>query len=219
LDGDLYQDHYVAEHSVASVAIDLLPHLMWNDFNSAKNDTQVKPIRTLKTKSRFDDNKTKSKLDDDNPPLTLDNFPLILMKYQSGRDQMFAFDRDPALESYEGPSYESGLMQLTLLKSIIKWCLCQAGWMMSTIIQTSSRETKWHTAIQKELQVIKWKSSPSHVGIAGDAAHLFTTKIPSEWHWMLIKKFIWKAEDMEKVSQEWLTTGRVLESVANILKW
>jgi len=60
---------------------------------------------------------------------------------------------------------------------------------------------KWHTAIQKELQMIKWKSSPSLAGVADDAADLFTMEMPGEY-WMLIKKFIWKTKDMDKVSQE-----------------
>jgi len=48
----------VEEHSVASAAIDLLPHPMWLD--GAKNDSQMKLIGPFETKSRFDDN---------NPPL------------------------------------------------------------------------------------------------------------------------------------------------------
>jgi len=43
LDGDLYQDHPVADHSVASAPIDLLPHFSWNDF-----DDNMKPVRYLK---------------------------------------------------------------------------------------------------------------------------------------------------------------------------
>jgi len=57
---------------------------------------------------------------------------------------------------------------------------------------------KWCMAIEKLLQMTKWKScSPSLVGVAEDAADLFTMEMPGE-DWMLIKKFIWKAEDMKK---------------------
>jgi len=45
----------------------------------------------------------------------------------------------------------------------------------------------------------KWKSSsPSHVGIAEDAADLFTMEIPSEWHHMLIKKLIGTRKEVKE---------------------
>jgi len=60
---------------------------------------------------------------------------------------------------------------------------------------------KWHTAIQKELQMIKTKSSPSLVGTAEGADH-FTMKMPNELYWMLVKKFIWKDKSMNKSVKE-----------------
>jgi len=47
LDGDLYQDHTGADHFVATVAIDLLLHSVFNAFGGTKDDDQ------LETKSRF----------------------------------------------------------------------------------------------------------------------------------------------------------------------
>jgi len=41
LDGNLYQDHPVADHFVASVTIDLFLHSVFNAFGGTKDDAQM----------------------------------------------------------------------------------------------------------------------------------------------------------------------------------
>jgi len=60
---------------------------------------------------------------------------------------------------------------------------------------------KWHKAIERELQMTMWKSSPSLVGMVEGGDH-FTMKMPNELYWMLVKKFIWKDKSMDKSVKE-----------------
>ncbi len=187
LDGDLYQDHPVADHFVASVVIDLLPCPMLNAFDDAKDGDQVE---------------TKSGFDADDPPASL-------MEYQSGTDteesfqKMLQFHGDLFLE----PSHE-GAPDLVVhtIDFVEAYHHVQVAIMLMTLDDGYNhpdpiQRDKWHTAIERELQMTMWKSSPSLVGIAEGADH-FTMKMPDELYWMLVKKFIWKDKSMDKSVKE-----------------
>jgi len=169
LDGDLYQDHHVADHFVASAAVDLLPHHVLNEFGGTKAVTQVK------IKSRFD----------------ADDPPANLMAYKLGRER-----------GSEG--HPDIMVQVHTIDFAEAYDQVQVAGTMDDAYNHPDpiHRDKWRMTIEKELRMTKWMScSPSLLGVAEDAADLFTMEMPGEY-WMLIKKFIWKAKEMDQVSQE-----------------
>jgi len=182
LDGDLYQDHPVADHFVASVVIDLMPCPVLNEFDGTKDGDEVKPAGKIKEIGNC-----KSGIDEDNPP--------SFKEHQLGRE----------LSCKDPPDI---VVQVHTIDFAEAYDQVQVVIVLTTLDDVYNHpdlihRDKWHTAIERELWMTKWKSTPSLAGIAEDAADLFTMEIPSEWHCMFMKKLFGTRKEVKEKWKVW----------------
>ncbi len=130
LDGDLYQNHPVTDHFVPSVAIDLLPFPVLNEFDGTKDGDEVKPAGKIKEIGNC-----KSGIDEDNPP--------SFKEHQLGRE----------LSCKDPPDI---VVQVHTIDFAEAYDQVQVVIVLTTLDDVYNHpdlihRDKWHTAIEREL--------------------------------------------------------------------